>query len=187
MSSKNETGTPGGRSSLLFLGLACRMPQSPSTLVFWQNLLDGKNMITEDNSNWESGFHGNLPKGKGTVFNKDRFNNLFFKMSGAQAAKVDPQLRFLLELSYEALIDAHLDPAKLRGSNTGVFVGSCFTDCHKGWLTDCEDITGYENTGCAQSMYANRLSFFYDFRGPSMSIDTACSSSLVALVEALRT
>ena len=52
------------------------------------------------------------------------------------------------------------------------------------WLQDCEYITGYENTGCAQSMYANRLSFFYDFHGPSMNIDTACSSALVALVQA---
>ena len=52
------------------------------------------------------------------------------------------------------------------------------------WLQDCEMITGYENTGCAQSMYANRLSFFYDFHGPSMNIDTACSSALVALVQA---
>ena len=52
------------------------------------------------------------------------------------------------------------------------------------WLQDCETITGYENTGCAQSMYANRLSFFYDFHGPSMNIDTACSSALVALVQA---
>ena len=78
--------------------------------------------------------------------------------------QVDPQLRFLLELSYEALVDAGFtDLRKLRGSKTAVYVGSCFSDCHKGWLTDVKDITGYENTGCAQSMYANRLSFFYDF------------------------
>ena len=128
-------------------------------------------------------------------------------MSGIQAQKTDPQLRFLLELSYEALVDAGMDIMKIRGSNAGVYVGSCFSDCHKGtmkkssqpaamsyhylyfpkmaaWLQDCETITGYENTGCAQSMYANRLSFFYDFHGPSMNIDTACSSALVALVQA---
>ena len=80
--------------------------------------------------------------------------------------QVDPQLRFLLELSYEALVDAGFtDLQKLKGSKTAVYVGSCFTDCHKGWLTDVKDITGYENTGCAQSMYANRLSFFFDFAG----------------------
>ena len=80
--------------------------------------------------------------------------------------QVDPQLRFLLELSYEALVDAGFTDLKsLRGSKTAVYVGSCFSDCHKGWLNDVKDITGYENTGCAQSMYANRLSFFYDFAG----------------------
>ena len=82
--------------------------------------------------------------------------------------QVDPQLRFLLELSYEALVDAGFtDLQKLKGSKTAVYVGSCFTDCHKGWLNDVKEITGYENTGCAQSMYANRLSFFYDFAGKS--------------------
>ena len=60
------------------------------------------------------------------------FDNLFFKMSGIQAQKTDPQLRFLLELSYEALVDAGMDIMKIRGSNAGVYVGSCFSDCHKG-------------------------------------------------------
>ena len=55
-------------------------------------------------------------------------------MSGIQAQKTDPQLRFLLELSYEALVDAGMDIMKIRGSNAGVYVGSCFSDCHKGRL-----------------------------------------------------
>ena len=80
--------------------------------------------------------------------------------------QADPQLRFLLELSYEALVDAGFtDMRKLRGSRTGVYVGSIFSDVHKGWLNDVKDITGYENTGCAQSMFANRISYFYDFTG----------------------
>lgn len=96
---------------------------------------------------------------------------------------MDPQLRLLLETSFEAISDAGLSPEQLRGSRTGVYVGSCFTDAHELFFE--QEITGYENTGCAQSMFANRLSFFYDLRGPSMNIDTACSSGLVALCQAL--
>ena len=80
------------------------------------------------------GFGGHLPEGKGLLRHQDLFDNLFFKMSGIQAQKTDPQLRFLLELSYEALVDAGIDITKIRGSNAGVYVGSCFTDCHKGIL-----------------------------------------------------
>ena len=72
----------------------------------------------------------------------------------------------------------------LNSSNTLNSIPLSPSRKNPGWLTDCDAITGYENTGCAQSMYANRLSFFYDFHGPSMNIDTACSSSLVALVQA---
>jgi len=187
MKDSDRNGDMGiGDMGIELRGFACRMPSSESTWKFWENLKNGVNMVTVSDDHWEAGMGGNLPMGKGYMANQEFFDNLFFKMSGAQASKVDPQLRFLLELSYEALVDAGFtDLRKLHGSKTAVYVGSCFSDCHKGWLTDVKDITGYENTGCAQSMYANRLSFFYDFAGPSMNIDTACSSSLVALVEAV--
>ncbi|CAD7955255.1 unnamed protein product [Amoebophrya sp. A120] len=183
-----SSGTPttSTTSAPIVGGMACRFPQSRTTAEFWENLITGKNMITQDDEHWESGFHNQLPLGKGSVQKQEYFDTFFFNMSGAQAEKTDPQLRFLLELSYEALCDSNLDIQKLKGSNCGVFVGSCFSDCHKAWLHDVPAITGYENTGCAQSMYANRLSFFYDFHGPSFNVDTACSSSLVAFSQACR-
>lgn len=170
-------------------GLACRFPEAPSTAKFWQNLVEHVDMVTENDAHWPKDLfgpsvdseHGLLPPRKGTVTHQDRFDNFFFKMSGSQAQKTDPQLRFLLELSYEALVDSNLDFNKVCGSEkVGVYVGSCFSDAHKGWLKDVDAVTGYENTGCAQSMYANRLSYFYNFGGPSLNVDTACSSSLVA-------
>ena len=54
----------------------------------------------------------------------------------------------------------------------GVYVGCCGSELHAGWLMDVKGITGYEQTGCTLSMFANRLSFFFDFKGPSMAIDT---------------
>mmetsp|Transcript_18751 Transcript_18751/g.46867 ORF Transcript_18751/g.46867 Transcript_18751/m.46867 type:complete len:2716 (+) Transcript_18751:643-8790(+) len=186
MAPSSKPGPAASGTQPVVAGIAARMPQSGSTAEFWKNLVDGKNMITKDDTHWESGFHGQLPLGKGSLTQQEHFDNFFFNMSGAQAEKTDPQLRFLLELSYEALVDSNLDIQKLKGSNCGVFVGSCFSDCHKAWLNDVPAIVGYENTGCAQSMYANRLSFFYDFHGPSFNVDTACSSSLVAFSQACR-
>ena len=87
--------------------------------------------------------------------------------------KMDPQLRKLLEVSYEAWVDAGVDFSALRGSDkVGVYVGACGSETHAQWLGDIPSITGYEQTGCAQSMFPNRLSWWFDFRGPSKCIDT---------------
>lgn len=87
--------------------------------------------------------------------------------------KMDPQLRKLLEVSYEAWVDAGVDFSALRGSDrVGVYVGACGSETHAQWLGDIPNITGYEQTGCAQSMFPNRLSWWFDFRGPSKCIDT---------------
>ena len=69
-------------------GFACRMPSSESTWKFWENLKNGVNMVTVSDDHWEAGLCGNLPMGKGYMANQEFFDNLFFKMSGAQAAKV---------------------------------------------------------------------------------------------------
>tara|TARA_A100001015_G_scaffold318625_1_gene439053 strand:+ start:2053 stop:2682 length:630 start_codon:yes stop_codon:yes gene_type:complete len=179
---KNDRGASADEE-LVIAGLACRFPQSPSTSEFWKNLVQGKNMVTVDDVHFPSTFGGELPAGKGHVTNQDRFDNSFFNFNPAQAAKIDPQLRFLLELSYEAVVDSGLSFQELKGGNTGVFIGSCFTDTHKAFLSDYSQITGYENTGNAQSMFANRLSYFYDWKGPSFSVDTACSSGMVFVIQ----
>jgi fatty acid synthase len=86
---------------------------------------------------------------------------------------MDPQLRKLLEVAYEAWIDAGLDFSALRGSEkVGVYVGTCGSETHAQYLGDVDNITGYEQSGCARSMFANRLSWWFDFRGPSKCIDT---------------
>ena len=69
-------------------GMACRMPSSETTWEFWENLKNGVNMITISDDHWEAGMAGNLPMGKGYVANQEFFDNLFFKISGAQASKV---------------------------------------------------------------------------------------------------
>ncbi len=166
-------------------GLACRMPESPSASALWTNLVSGRDMVTVDSRRWPVGY-GGLPARSGKIDGLDRFDAVFFNVHGRQARVLEPQLRMLLEVGWEALVDAQIDPARLRGSATGVYVGATQANANIAWLRDEARISGYENTGAAQSMFANRLSYFFDFRGPSKCVDTACSSSLVALDDAVR-
>ena len=98
---------------------------------------------------------------------------------------MDPQLRLLLELTHEALIDAGINPLEARGSRTGVFIGVSDSESSEYWTSDPDQINGYGLTGCCRAMFPNRISYTFDFNGPSYAIDTACSSSLFAFQQAM--
>lgn len=115
------------------------------------------------------------------------FDAPFFSMTQGEANAMDPQQRMLLEITYEALENAGLPLSQVVGSDTACFVG--------GFTRDYDDVTTselaktqlYTTTGNGLTMMSNRLSWFYDLHGPSVSLDTACSSSLVALALACQT
>ena len=87
-------------------------------------------------------------------------------------------MRKLLEVTHEAWVDSGVDYRAMRGSaRVGVYLGCCGSEVHAMWLSNYNDITGYEQTGCTMSMFANRLSFFFDFRGPSKAVDTGAALS----------
>ncbi len=171
-------------NKIVISGMSCRFPASPTYQVLWENLVSKKDMLTDDDLRWPSGSFG-IPERFGKINTVDKFDAAFFGVHGKQADKMDPQLRLLLEVSYEAFIDAGIDPQDIKGSNTGVFTGACGSDMLSISGNNIESITGYENSGCSLSMFSNRLSFYYDFHGPSHTIDTACSSSIVALDSAI--
>uniref|UniRef100_A0A915KYV4 Ketosynthase family 3 (KS3) domain-containing protein n=1 Tax=Romanomermis culicivorax TaxID=13658 RepID=A0A915KYV4_ROMCU len=126
-----------------------------------------------------------LPERHGKLKDLTKFDAAFFGVHPKQASNMDPQLRLLLEVTYEALIDAGINPQQIRGSNTGVFVGCSGSETNAALTKDPETVVGYSLTGCVRSMFANRVSYAFDFRGPSFAVDTACSSSLLALQLAL--
>ena len=175
------------------IGLALRFPQDATTPeLFWQMLLDKQSAMTEmpaDRFNFNA-FHqpGEHQNGglnvKGAHFLKEdigRFDAPFFSMTSAEAECVDPQQRLLLEVAYEAFENAGISIQQARASNTSVYVGSFNHDYETMLSRDPEVQAKYKTTGTESGMLANRLSWFYDLRGPSVSVDTACSSSLVAL------
>ncbi|KAI0890579.1 uncharacterized protein GGS22DRAFT_194555 [Annulohypoxylon maeteangense] len=115
-----------------------------------------------------------------------RFDCSFFGISPAEANTLDPQSRLLLETVYEALEYAGITVEELRGSNTAVFAGQMVADYEQVMLRDTEFMATYHATGTSRALLANRVSYFFDWHGPSMTIDTACSSSLVAVHEAVQ-
>jgi len=190
-----ETVIATQNEPIAIVGMGCRMPGSRNLGEFWQTLKNGVDTISEvtkDRWDVEELYDPNpdtpgkvVTKSGGFVKDVDKFDAAFFGISPREATRMDPQQRITLEVSWEALEDAGVAPSSLAGSKTGVFVGVSNNDYSKLFGDDLENIDTYTSTGNAFSIIANRLSFFYDFRGPSMSIDTACSSSLVALHQAI--
>ena len=175
---------------IAIIGLSCRFPQADSPQAFWDLLRNGVDAITEVPSDrWDvDEFHADEPAtGKITtrfgafLDNVDLFDPAFFGISPREAARMDPQQRLLLEVSWEAMENAFIPPHSLAGTRTGVFVGISSYDYSRLQFDDPEMIDAYAGTGNAHSIAANRLSYVFDLRGPSMAVDTACSSSLVSV------
>ncbi len=118
------------------------------------------------------------------------FDADFFQMSPREVEMVDPQQRLALELSWEALEHAHIPASDLKGTDVGVFLGTSTNDYQMlatmGLGDGASDTAAYALTGTSTSIIANRVSYYFDFRGPSVALDTACSSSLVAVHQAVR-
>ncbi|KAJ5737005.1 lovastatin nonaketide synthase [Penicillium malachiteum] len=115
------------------------------------------------------------------------FDNGFFNIPVAEAEAIDPQQRMLMETVYDSLCAGGQTIEELRGSPTSVFVGLMCDDWSGMMGRDIETYPQYAATGTARSIMSNRISYFFDWHGPCMTIDTACSSSLVAVHQAIQT
>jgi acyl transferase domain-containing protein/acyl-CoA synthetase (AMP-forming)/AMP-acid ligase II/thioesterase domain-containing protein/acyl carrier protein len=173
------------------VGMACRLPGAPDIESFWKLLADGVDATTElpadRRSIWKAyedaiSSSGNpFPLRGGFLPSVDGFDPEFFGIMPREAASIDPQQRLLLELAAEALEDAGQPCEAARGSRIGVFIGIASSDYSRLAQSRPDRIDPYAGTGNAQSIAANRISYAFDLRGPSLAVDTACSSSLVAL------
>ncbi|ORX95044.1 BcPKS1, polyketide synthase [Clohesyomyces aquaticus] len=175
------------------VGMSLKFPQGATTPnSLWQILIDKKCTMTEwaeDRINIGSFHNANRSEtssisARGSHFLAEHpaaFDASFFSITANEAASMDPQQRMLLETTFRAFENAGIPLGDLRQSNTGVYVG-CMDDDYKLLLVrDIESIPTYAATGAGQSMLANRLSWFFDLHGPSITMDSACSSSLMAL------
>lgn len=127
-----------------------------------------------------------LPTKGGHFIKEDpyAFDSSFFKLSAAEASVLDPKQRILLEVTYEALENAGLPPSRVAGTRTACIIGTAWSDYRDAIVRDFEHWPRLYLMGVSDEMISNRLSHFYDLRGPSMTVETACSSSLVAIHQA---
>nr|XP_036578380.1 polyketide synthase [Colletotrichum truncatum]KAF6785623.1 polyketide synthase [Colletotrichum truncatum] len=186
------------KEPIVIVGSACRFPgkaDSPSKL--WELLQEPKDLQSEvpkERFNIDAFYHPdgshpgrtNARHGYFLQNNLRAFDAPFFNIQPVEAETMDPQQRLLLETTYEALNSAGLRLQDLRGSDTAVYVGLMTHDFEVTKYHDLQNTGTYLVTGAATSIISNRLSYFFDWHGPSMTIDTACSSSLVAVHEAVQ-
>ncbi len=165
------------------IGFSCCLPESKNSYEFWDNLISGTDMVKKTNKRFPTGIN-QIPERMGIMPDIETFDNMLFGINSKQAEKMDPQIRLSLENTFGCIIDSGIDPQILRGRSIGVYSGGCFSDSMQSQLSDPDRMDGREMVGNALSMIANRVSFFFDFKGPSCNFDTACSSSLVALDKA---
>ena len=190
---------PEAVEPVAIVGMSCRFPGAPDIGSFWRVIEEGIDATGEiPESRWAvDQFYD--PTGEqsgkmstrwaGLIDGPDQFDPMFFGITPREANFMDPQQRLLLEVAWEAMEYGCLAPEKMGGSSTGVFVGIGGTDYSKipSQFSDYYDhIEAYTGTGNALSIAANRLSYVFDFRGPSFAVDTACSSGLVGVHLALQ-
>ncbi len=186
-------------ANIAIVGIATRFPGDMNTPdETWQALLEGRDAITDlPEGRWEEFLDEpriaeRVAKARtrgGYLSDIKGFDAEFFALSKMEADNIDPQQRMALELTWEALEHARIPASSLRGESVAVYIGSSLNDYSFLAMSDPSIAHPYAITGTASSIIANRVSYFYDFRGPSVAIDTACSSSLVAAhqgVQALR-
>ncbi|HVT30619.1 MAG TPA: beta-ketoacyl synthase N-terminal-like domain-containing protein, partial [Lacipirellulaceae bacterium] len=205
---KQQSATPGAGGAkplaepIAIIGMSCRFPGAPNLQEFWRLVEESRSGVSEvPPERWNAdAFYdptGETP-GKMSVRwaafidSPDQFDPQFFGITPREATRMDPQQRLLLEVAWEAMENAGRPAEELAGSRTGVFVGIGGTDYSKvGVPYDdyYQQIDAHLGTGNALSIAANRLSYVFDFHGPSAAVDTACSSSSLAIhlaVESLR-
>ncbi|MDP4536966.1 SDR family NAD(P)-dependent oxidoreductase [Alkalimonas collagenimarina] len=181
---------------IAIIGMACRFPKAENYHQYWENLLAQKSCISDiPHTRWDWRHYDGDPlvevnksnsRWGGFIDKVNCFDYRFFGISPSTAQAMDPQQRIMLELSWACMEDAGVVPQSLAGQNVGVYIGAFNFDYKELLEKHDRPIEAYQSTGTANAIIANRISHFYDFNGPSVTVDTACSASMNAVHSAMQ-
>lgn len=179
-STSTEVSNPH-RSDIAIVGIATLMPKGLEAEDFWASLMNKQSLICEST-------RPSLPRAyhAGFLDNIDQFDEKFFSISPLEAHHMDPRQRLLLQTAWRALEDAGYRRSALAGSKVGCYIAATGMDYATLQAREDHPQSPYSLPGTSLSILSNRLSNFFDWRGPSYTLDTACSGSLIALVKACR-
>jgi pyochelin synthetase len=176
---------------IAIIGMGCHFPQAANPQEFWALLCKGKNAIREVPADrWDvNKFYDSDPTLPGKMVSRwggfldqiDQFDWRAFRILPREIISMDPQHRLLLEVAWEALEDAGLPFEEIAGSQTSVSIGISWSDYMRLQTRNWSQLNEYAVMGSINSSAANRISYMFDLKGPSISIDTACTSSLIAI------
>jgi acyl transferase domain-containing protein/thioesterase domain-containing protein len=180
--------------AIAVVGIGCRLPGGiASAAQYWRALRGGLDAVgTVPPGRWDGFVAPDDPVAQqvsrygGFLGDVAGFDAEFFGIAPSEAAAMDPQQRLILEVAREALDHAAIPAGSLAGTRTGVFVGISGNEYARLTTAQLDRVEGWTAPGAALSIAANRLSYAWDLRGPSLAVDTACSSSLVAVHHAVR-
>jgi acyl transferase domain-containing protein/glutamate-1-semialdehyde aminotransferase len=170
---------------MAIIGMDCNFPGAPNLSSFWDLLINkktGVGVIPDDHFERPLGFTSYA----GLIDKNYHFDRKAFKISKEESKHMDPQQKLLLSLSWGAIEDAGYSAKELDQTKTGVFTGISTSDFVLEKILKSTRANVFDGTGFAHSIAANRISYTYNLKGPSLSLDTACSSSLVALHQAIQ-
>ncbi|XP_063540957.1 fatty acid synthase-like isoform X1 [Cydia strobilella] len=180
---ETAVGTTMDKNRVVISGISGLYPQSHHIKDLTDILYKKENPVTAGEPRWKFD-HPEVPPFVGTVPKIDCFDAQFFKVHYRLSSSMDPMGRKILEQAYQAIYDSGVSPEHLSGKKIGVFIGSCFSETEKAAFYVASSRTGFGIAGCNKSMFANRVSYWLNAKGPSQSIDAACCSSTVALEQA---
>lgn len=184
------------KNKIAIIGMSTRFPDANNYNEFWQNLRAGRNSVKEISSDrwsidqyYSENINENnksISKWCGILDDIALFDTLFFNILPREACSMDPQQRILLEETWKCIEDSAVPMEKLRAGRTGVYTGIFNMDYKKKIVESNRVVDCYEGINNFENHIANRISYQFDFNGPSMAINTACSSGLVSIIQAVR-
>ncbi|XP_043469513.1 fatty acid synthase-like [Leptopilina heterotoma] len=165
-------------------GMSGKFPNCDNIDELQNNLLNKIDCITNSKARWDYE-HPQVPPRIGIMNNVDKFDNAFFGVHGKLTNSMDPMIKIMIETSYEAIVDAGINPRELRGSKSAVFTASTFSESEKAFFYEKIQANGIGLLGASRAMLSNRVSFFLGFTGPSINIDSSCCGGMSALEQGI--